>query len=63
MRQMDHYRRTGCSPPAHKKALHAGGLKKAEFAGAYFLAGALRLNFVVNFSTRPAVSTRRFSPV
>ena len=27
----------------------------------YFL--ALRLNFEVNFSTRPAVSTRRFSPV
>jgi len=24
---------------------------------------ALRLNLVVNFSTRPAVSTRRFSPV
>ena len=28
----------------------------------YFFA-APRLNFVVNFSTRPAVSTRRFSPV
>jgi len=28
---------------------------------AYFF--VLRLNFVVNFSTRPAVSTRRFSPV
>jgi hypothetical protein len=28
---------------------------------AYFF--ELRLNFEVNFSTRPAVSTRRFSPV
>ncbi len=29
-------------------------------AGYFFV---LRLNFDVNFSTRPAVSTRRFSPV
>lgn len=29
----------------------------------YFLAAVPRLNFEVNFSTRPAVSTRRFSPV
>jgi len=28
----------------------------------YFFAET-RLNFVVNFSTRPAVSTKRFSPV
>ena len=29
----------------------------------HFAIGVARLNFVVNFSTRPAVSTRRFSPV
>jgi hypothetical protein len=32
-------------------------------ARAYFFAEVPRLNREVNFSTRPAVSTRRFSPV
>ena len=36
--------------------------RRAYLAGLAVLA-VVRLNFVVNFSTRPAVSTRRFSPV
>gem|GEM_PF-6909318 len=50
-------RRMGIKKPARK-----AGLKKSQGGGAYFF-GPPRLNFEVNFSTRPAVSTRRFSPV
>lgn len=43
------------------------GLKRGEsirsIAGSAYFFATPRLNFVVNFSTRPAVSTRRFSPV
>jgi hypothetical protein len=49
------------SERAQKKPSVSGGLSKEADVRAYFF--ALRLNFVVNFSTRPAVSTRRFSPV
>jgi hypothetical protein len=52
-------RRTG-----HKKTLrHRRVFKGTEWRRSYFLPAVPRLNFVVNFSTRPAVSTRRFSPV
>jgi len=45
-----------------------GGQSEKENQGRVYLAGlaglaVVRLNFEVNFSTRPAVSTRRFSPV
>jgi hypothetical protein len=45
-----------------KKPAVAGGLDRLIAERAYFFV-LLRLNFEVNFSTRPAVSTRRFSPV
>ncbi len=61
---------TSVATPDTKKPSAREGLKwvaagqVADLARpAYFFAGALRLNFEVNFSTRPAVSTRRFSPV
>jgi hypothetical protein len=47
--------------PNTKKPSVSGGLGRMSSIAAYFL--ALRLNFEVNFSTRPAVSTKRFSPV
>ena len=57
------------SGPGQQKALRVqteGGGKengrRAYLAGLAVLA-VVRLNFEVNFSTRPAVSTRRFSPV
>ncbi len=48
-----------------KKPSISGGLEKLKSfrPPAYFFGALPRLNFVVNFSTRPAVSTRRFSPV
>ena len=49
-------------PNGHKKALRVGGLRKGGLSSPYRTLVA-RLNLVVNFSTRPAVSTRRFSPV
>lgn len=48
--------REGNGPGPEVAALEGGGPP-------YFAFAAPRLNFVVNFSTRPAVSTRRFSPV
>ncbi len=54
--------RTQKKPPASWEA--DGFQKTKKRAGAYFLAAvAPRRNLVVNFSTRPAVSTMRFSPV
>ena len=46
-----------------KKPSKTEGLRDAEAPGAAYFFVVTRLNFVVNFSTRPAVSTRRFSPV
>jgi hypothetical protein len=52
------------APCTNKKALHLEGLENGcALSVDYFAALEPRLNFVVNFSTRPAVSTRRFSPV
>jgi len=48
--------------PPNKKALRYGRAS-GRGAGPAYLTLVARLNFVVNFSTRPAVSTRRFSPV
>ncbi len=48
--------------PPLPEGLKRGELTRSIAGSAYFFA-APRLNFVVNFSTRPAVSTRRFSPV
>lgn len=48
--------------PPLPEGLKRGELNRSIAGSAYFFA-APRLNFVVNFSTRPAVSTRRFSPV
>jgi hypothetical protein len=45
--------------PSGRRASNGRGTRVVR---GYFFAAA-RLNFVVNFSTRPAVSTRRFSPV
>lgn len=55
-------------PRANKKALRfrrALKMTNVLFYASkdYFFADVPRLNFEVNFSTRPAVSTRRFSPV
>ena len=47
---------------ATKKPSVWEGFEKQRRAPVYFALVA-RLNFEVNFSTRPAVSTRRFSPV
>ena len=50
------------APPNKKPpGLRPEGKGNDEACSAYFLRP--RLNFVVNFSTRPAVSTKRFSPV
>jgi hypothetical protein len=53
--------------PGNKKTLRFrrvfGGVKFFDDAARAYFLPVLRLNFVVNFSTRPAVSTRRFSPV
>ena len=59
-------KRTHCHEKTKNPPL-SEGLKKGEWtrsiAGSAYFFAAPRLNFVVNFSTRPAVSTRRFSPV
>jgi hypothetical protein len=65
----DEVRNARIAIPGQQKALRvaAEGGEKENWRRAY-LAGlaalaVVRLNFEVNFSTRPAVSTRRFSPV
>jgi hypothetical protein len=47
--------------PENKKPPGVNRRAGKEREEGYFF--VLRLNFEVNFSTRPAVSTRRFSPV
>lgn len=52
------------SQSGDKKALRTEGFGKTTAGGrVYFVVLTPRLNFEVNFSTRPAVSTKRFSPV
>jgi len=53
---------TSTLPSGHKKALREGRADKRQVRGSYWTFVA-RLNLLVNFSTRPAVSTMRFSPV
>ena len=54
----------GCVKKKTLRLKPEGGRVSARGAEAYLAADlAPRLNFDVNFSTRPAVSTRRFSPV
>ena len=51
-------------PPKQKPPGEPEGRRNNLGAGAYLTAFFVpRLNFEVNFSTRPAASTRRFSPV